>query len=240
MNTLNINTVNNKKGFTLLELLIVVAIIVILSGIVFVVLNPAETLRKTRDSQRISDLNTIKSALGLYLTTVTDIRLDNTAGSATNCVGVTQSITVPKIWLSVATAPTAGTAVTGFATTVTNTWVVSATSSKVDGTGWIPVNLTSITGGTPLSNFPLDPTNTLVNGTSTAAAITNDALVYRYSCRTNASSTNPSTFEVDAQLESTAYTVTDNKRVSDGGDNSNLLEAGLDLTILPPQTSNNF
>ena len=226
---------SKAKGFTLLELLIVITILAILAVIIIFVLNPAETLRKSRDVQRMSDLATLKNAIGLYTTVVTDIRLDGTAGSATNCFGVTQSVSVPDIWLSVGTAPSAGTAVTGFATTVANTWNVSATASAIDGTGWIPVDFTDISGGSPISNLPIDPQNTLVNGTSTAIAATNDALMYRYSCRTNASSTNPSTYEVSANLESNEYknSGTNDKESKDGGNNNNLYEAGTDLTILP-------
>ena len=73
----------NKSGFTLLELLIVIGILAILSAVVVFVLNPAETLRKSRDAQRIADLATMKSALGLYLTQTATPLLDNTAGNTT-------------------------------------------------------------------------------------------------------------------------------------------------------------
>src|SRR3989338_3678634 len=91
---------NSKKGFTLLELLIVIAIIAILSVVLIVALNPAETLRKTRDSQRISDLSSLKTALGIYVTETSDPRLDNTAGN-TLCVGGSGS---DSAWVSVPTA----------------------------------------------------------------------------------------------------------------------------------------
>ena len=58
----------HTKGLTLLELLIVIAIIAILSAILIFVLNPAETLRKSRDSQRISDLNTLNRTLAFLIT----------------------------------------------------------------------------------------------------------------------------------------------------------------------------
>src|SRR3989338_3912777 len=71
-------------GFTLLELLIVIGIMVILGTVLVLILNPAETLRKARDNQRISDLATVKTALGLYLTDVVSTDLD--AGVA-GCLG---------------------------------------------------------------------------------------------------------------------------------------------------------
>ena len=57
------------KGFTLLELLIVIGILAILAGVVVLVLNPAELLRQARDSQRISDLSTMRSAISGMATT---------------------------------------------------------------------------------------------------------------------------------------------------------------------------
>ena len=55
------------KGFILLELLIVIAILAILTTVIILVLNPAEALRKTRDTQRVTDLDNLKSVLLLYL-----------------------------------------------------------------------------------------------------------------------------------------------------------------------------
>ena len=35
---------------------------------------------------------------------------------------------------------------------------------RIDGTGWIPVNFTTMSQGSPLSHLPIDPTNTAVSG----------------------------------------------------------------------------
>ena len=56
----------NQKGFTLIELLIVISIIGILSGVLLSVIDPRGTQKKARDAQRISELSTVKVALGLY------------------------------------------------------------------------------------------------------------------------------------------------------------------------------
>jgi len=54
---------NLKKSFTLVELMIVIAILAILSAIVIFALNPAELFRKSRDSQRLTDINTLYKAI---------------------------------------------------------------------------------------------------------------------------------------------------------------------------------
>ncbi len=71
-----------KKGFTLIELLVVIAIIAILSVVVILTLNPAELLRQSRDSNRISDLSVTKSAIAFYLASVSS---GISIGSSTYC-----------------------------------------------------------------------------------------------------------------------------------------------------------
>ena len=57
---------STKKGFTLLEILLVVAAIAILAGIVIIAINPAKQLGDTRNSQRWVDVNTILNAAWQY------------------------------------------------------------------------------------------------------------------------------------------------------------------------------
>lgn len=54
-------TMNRKSGFTLIEMLIVIAVIGILASIVLVGLGPIQ--KQARDSRRVSDLRQIQTAL---------------------------------------------------------------------------------------------------------------------------------------------------------------------------------
>lgn len=231
-----INNKSSKKGFTLLELLIVIAIIAILSVAIVLVLNPAEMLKKSRDSQRISDLSTLKSALGIYLTTATSTDL------GPNCLSSTGPVTTAKISYSKAQASdptcavnvTEGSDVTSGSTFDSSDMCTATTTDKVslvNGNGWVPVNFTVITGGSPISNLPLDP----VNNVDVATAPDNGDLVYRYACQEAAAVPAPANvFEIDAVLESAAYgpSGTDDKSATDGGDNSNYYEVGTNLRLI--------
>lgn len=57
------NNVIARKGFTLLELLIVMALIAILAGIVIAALNPARQFANARNSSRYAHLNTLMNAI---------------------------------------------------------------------------------------------------------------------------------------------------------------------------------
>ena len=69
-----------SRGFTLIELLVVIAIIAILAVVVVLTLNPAEMMREARDSNRLSDLATLQSAINLYNT-------DAAVGAASGTLG---------------------------------------------------------------------------------------------------------------------------------------------------------
>lgn len=61
-----IKNLPNKRGFTLIEILLVVATIAILAGIVILAINPTKQLGDTRNAQRRADVNTILNAVYQY------------------------------------------------------------------------------------------------------------------------------------------------------------------------------
>jgi prepilin-type N-terminal cleavage/methylation domain-containing protein len=54
------------RGFTLIEILVVVALIAILTAITFIAINPAKNFADTRNAQRSSDVTQILNAVTQY------------------------------------------------------------------------------------------------------------------------------------------------------------------------------
>ncbi len=61
---MNLKKINKKKGFTLIEILVVIGIIAVLATIVIVAINPARQFAQARNTQRESNVNTILNAIG--------------------------------------------------------------------------------------------------------------------------------------------------------------------------------
>lgn len=160
-----------KKGFTLLELLIVIGILAILAATTVLVLNPAQLLAQARDSQRVSDLASLNSALGFFVTSVNPPNL--ATAPATECTDTTGNNHTNVAVTTVS-----------FATHVTADVVAARTTG---GSGWLPVNLDGISGGSPLPVLPIDPTNS-------------GDFVFRYACKQS-----NVTYELNACLESTKF-----------------------------------
>ena len=60
------NLLKNKKGFTLIEILVVVGLIAILATITIVAINPGKNFRDTRNTQRRADIGEILDAVTQY------------------------------------------------------------------------------------------------------------------------------------------------------------------------------
>lgn len=75
-----------KKGFTLMEVLLVVAILVILAGIVIVAINPARQIGQANNAERMAHVNTILNAVHQYAIDNKGL-IPDTIQSASNCEG---------------------------------------------------------------------------------------------------------------------------------------------------------
>lgn len=58
---------NIKKGFTLVEVLLVIVIIAVLTAIVLVAINPARQVAQANNTQRRADVTTILNAVSQYM-----------------------------------------------------------------------------------------------------------------------------------------------------------------------------
>lgn len=54
---------SRQKGFSLIELLIVIAIVAVLATVIMIAINPATRIKKARDTQRKQDISQISNAL---------------------------------------------------------------------------------------------------------------------------------------------------------------------------------
>ena len=137
-----------RAGFTLIELLVVIAILAVLMLTVVVTLNPVELLRQSRDTNRLSDMATLKTAISLYMA---DVATSTSLGAANTC------------YASVAAAPCTAAATGGFKNVSITSLGANPGVRTVDATGWIPINFNLISAGAPVSQLPIDPLNTTVH-----------------------------------------------------------------------------
>ncbi|MCL5733955.1 MAG: LamG domain-containing protein [Patescibacteria group bacterium] len=170
------NARNGRSSFTLIELLIVIAILVILAVVVVLTLNPSELMAQGRDSQRLSDMASINSAVNIYLVDSGGTGFLGTSSVVYVSLPDTASSTCED--LSLPALPS------GY----TYNCVSTTSLVKTDGTGWLPVRLASTSSGTPLGSLPKDPTNSTSSG-----------LYYTYITDGNGN------FELTAVLESIKY-----------------------------------
>ena len=121
-----------NKGFTLIEILLVVAAIAILASIVILAINPNKQLGETRNAQRRADVNTILNAVYQYT-------IDNNGALVTLPTGACAQVAANEVCKLTAT----GTCLSGVDLSVlTNneTYLtampIDPTASTTDGTGY--------------------------------------------------------------------------------------------------------
>ncbi len=84
-----------NKGFTLIEILVVIGIIAILAAVVLIAINPARQFRQANDSQRSSNVNAVLNAIGQRLA-------DNKgAFTGTNCSALPAAVSGADITLNI-------------------------------------------------------------------------------------------------------------------------------------------
>lgn len=184
-----------QRGFTLIELLVVIAILGVLSTAVVLVLNPAELLKQGRDSTRLSDLAALQSSLALFQAD----QWNQSLGAAS-----TTYLSIPD------SSPTCQN--TGILPPPGWTYRCAplSTYAKTDGSGWIPLNFTLISAGSPLSKLPIDPINTTSSG-----------LYYTY--------TPGGSYAISGMLESAKYLP---MAAGDQGYDPGRYEAGSDISLI--------
>ncbi|MDI6734234.1 MAG: prepilin-type N-terminal cleavage/methylation domain-containing protein [Patescibacteria group bacterium] len=197
----------NEKGFTLIELIITIAILAVLVTVLVVAINPAEQLQRSRDTKRVGDLEALKTALNLYLAqATTTINL----GGGNACVGSTTIRLYTNTTGAIATSST-------FCPTCTT--VNASTSQTVGAAGWMPARIDQTPGGAPISILPLDPTN----GTGNSGTY-----YYSYICDVTGGVKN---YELGATLESTYFTSDLDIDGTDGGNQNTRYEVGTDPNL---------
>ena len=134
----------NKKGITLVEILIAMGIISILFASFFYIWNTMDIFRKSRDSKRINDLQLLDTALKTLLSTERNINLGEENVIYTSLPD--SSSTCGSYDLVPLFSPYSYRCQT------------SQNYLKVDGDGWLPVNFT-LGKVLAISVLPIDPLN---------------------------------------------------------------------------------
>jgi prepilin-type N-terminal cleavage/methylation domain-containing protein len=137
----------NSKSFTLIELLIVLALISILATILILTINPGGIFSRARDTKRINDLKNIEKIMDTLYSTEQTFNELNYASSNVVYISLPDNNTNCSNWLSQLPSLPSGWS-----------YYCSATPTNIDGTGWIPIPFRNF----PilnLSQLPVDPIN---------------------------------------------------------------------------------
>ena len=119
------------RGFTLVELLVVIAIIAILAAVVVLIINPLELTRRGRDAARLTDLANLQNAI--------NVTVQEATGSGTASI----------LCKPTGSYPCGGSAGQGQSNVGTR---------LADGTGWVKADLAAQTS-VSVPTLPVDPVN---------------------------------------------------------------------------------
>jgi prepilin-type N-terminal cleavage/methylation domain-containing protein len=136
-----------RKGFTLVELLVVLALISILAVILLVAIRPFEIFKKARDAQRIADLNRIDQIITVIYTQDFSFSELNYASPNVVYISLKDSSATCTSWLSQLPSLPSGWS-----------YRCSATPTSMNGDGWIPIRFSDYPI-IALSQLPIDPIN---------------------------------------------------------------------------------
>jgi len=166
--------VASRQSFTLIEILVTVALIAVLAVAVILSLNPSELIKQARDSQRMTDINNLTRAINLYI--------GDTGGSGFYGTSSVVYVSIPDT-----TSTCANLGLPPLSSGWSYKCASSSTLQKTDGTGWIPIDFRKQSFGKTLSKLPIDP----INQTSTGNYYT-----YTYNQQTGK-------YEINTRFEST-------------------------------------
>ncbi|MDP1706468.1 MAG: LamG-like jellyroll fold domain-containing protein [bacterium] len=139
-----------KSSFTLIELLVVIAILAILSVVIVLIINPGDLIRQSRDTNRITDINNLNKALGIF-------RIAN----PNDFIGTS---TIIYVSLPDSNSTCANLGLPALPAGYSYNCAASSTLTKTDGTGWVPINFDAVSYGSPIQRLPIDPQNTTSTG----------------------------------------------------------------------------
>lgn len=139
-----------KKSFTLVELMIVIAVLAILSAVIVFVLNPAKLFDSAKDTHRMTDIVTIHKAI-VFMETWNSAGINY--GDPTKVY-----ISIPDPLGDIDCANVAGlpTLSAGY----TYACKPEVDYRKTDGNGWIPIDFSVNASSKYFSTLPVDPDNT--------------------------------------------------------------------------------